>query len=136
LKAAIPYEYKPGLETYTTAAEIWMALEQRYASTSREDEWISINPKWTRSINTSKSTAQFSHRFLLNSFLNVASTMPKSTATSFALSRIQTFLAKTGRVSLPSSAKPGSQPQKNNCTRTRARTTTRISNRISRSPSP
>src|SRR5438876_4909009 len=38
LKAAIPYEYKPGLETYTTAAEIWMALEQRYASTSREDE--------------------------------------------------------------------------------------------------
>ena len=62
--------------------------------------------------------------------------MPKSTATSFALSRIQTFLAKTGRVSLPSSAKPGSQPQKNNCTRTRARTTTRISNRISRSPSP
>ena len=38
LKAAIPYEYKPGLETYTTAAEIWTALEQRYASTSREDE--------------------------------------------------------------------------------------------------
>ena len=38
LKASIPYEYKPGLETYTTAAEIWTALEQRYASTSREDE--------------------------------------------------------------------------------------------------
>ena len=38
LKAAIPYEYKTGLETYTTAAEIWTALEQRYASTSREDE--------------------------------------------------------------------------------------------------
>jgi len=38
LKAAIPYEYKPGLETYNTAAEIWTALEQRYASTSREDE--------------------------------------------------------------------------------------------------
>jgi Reverse transcriptase (RNA-dependent DNA polymerase)/Integrase core domain/gag-polypeptide of LTR copia-type len=38
LKAAIPYEYKPGLETFTTAAEIWIALEQRYASTSREDE--------------------------------------------------------------------------------------------------
>src|SRR5436190_18470156 len=38
LKAAIPYEYKPGLETFTTAAEIWSALEQRYASTSREDE--------------------------------------------------------------------------------------------------
>jgi hypothetical protein len=38
LKAAIPYEYKPGLETYSTAAEIWTALEQRYASTSREDE--------------------------------------------------------------------------------------------------
>ena len=38
LKASIPYEYKPGLETFTTAAEIWIALEQRYASTSREDE--------------------------------------------------------------------------------------------------
>jgi len=38
LKAAIPYEYKLGLETFTTAAEIWIALEQRYASTSREDE--------------------------------------------------------------------------------------------------
>ena len=38
LKAAIPYEYKHGLETFTTAAEIWIALEQRYASTSREDE--------------------------------------------------------------------------------------------------
>jgi hypothetical protein len=38
LKASIPYEYKPGLETFTTAAEIWTALEQRYASTSREDE--------------------------------------------------------------------------------------------------
>jgi hypothetical protein len=38
LKAAIPYEYKPGLETYSTAAEIWTALEQQYASTSREDE--------------------------------------------------------------------------------------------------
>ena len=38
LKAAIPYEYKHGLETFTTAAEIWTALEQRYASTSREDE--------------------------------------------------------------------------------------------------
>jgi len=38
LRAAIPYEYKHGLETFTTAAEIWTALEQRYASTSREDE--------------------------------------------------------------------------------------------------
>ena len=38
LKAAIPYEYKPGLETYSTAAEIWTSLEQQYASTSREDE--------------------------------------------------------------------------------------------------
>src|SRR5436190_8376514 len=38
LKAAIPYEYKPGLETYSTAAEIWTALEQQYASTSRKDE--------------------------------------------------------------------------------------------------
>ena len=38
LKASIPYEYKHGLETFTTAAEIWTALEQRYASTSREDE--------------------------------------------------------------------------------------------------
>jgi gag-polypeptide of LTR copia-type len=38
LKASIPYEYKSGLETFTTAAEIWIALEQRYASTSREDE--------------------------------------------------------------------------------------------------
>jgi hypothetical protein len=38
LKASIPYKYKPGLETFTTAAEIWIALEQRYASTSREDE--------------------------------------------------------------------------------------------------
>ena len=38
LRAAIPYEYKHGLETFTTAGEIWTALEQRYASTSREDE--------------------------------------------------------------------------------------------------
>ena len=38
LRASIPYEYKYGLETYTTAAEIWTSLEQRYASTSRQDE--------------------------------------------------------------------------------------------------
>src|SRR5208282_6566731 len=38
LKAAIPYEYKSDLETFTIIAEIWIALEQRYASTSREDE--------------------------------------------------------------------------------------------------
>jgi hypothetical protein len=38
LKASIPYEYKPGPENFTTAAKIWIALEQRYASTSREDE--------------------------------------------------------------------------------------------------
>ena len=38
LKASIPYKYKPGLETFKTAAEIWTALEQHYTSTSREDE--------------------------------------------------------------------------------------------------
>jgi gag-polypeptide of LTR copia-type len=38
LKASIPYEYKHGLESFTTAAQIWTSLEQRYASISREDE--------------------------------------------------------------------------------------------------
>ena len=38
LNQSIPYEYKAGLEECTTAAEIWLALQQRYASKSREDE--------------------------------------------------------------------------------------------------
>jgi hypothetical protein len=38
ISQSIPYEHKYGLEGYTTAAQIFHALEQRYGSTSREDE--------------------------------------------------------------------------------------------------
>jgi len=38
LNQSISYEYKAGLEDCTTAAQIWLALQQRYASKSREDE--------------------------------------------------------------------------------------------------
>jgi Reverse transcriptase (RNA-dependent DNA polymerase)/gag-polypeptide of LTR copia-type len=38
LNQSISYEHKAGLEECTTAAQIWLALEQRYASKSREDE--------------------------------------------------------------------------------------------------
>jgi hypothetical protein len=37
-KKSIPYEYKAGIESCTTAAEIWLAFQQRYAFQSREDE--------------------------------------------------------------------------------------------------
>ena len=38
LNQSIPYEHKAGIESCTNAAEIWLALKQRYASQSREDE--------------------------------------------------------------------------------------------------
>jgi gag-polypeptide of LTR copia-type len=38
LNQSIPYEHKAGIESCTTAAEIWLAFQQRYASQSREDE--------------------------------------------------------------------------------------------------
>src|SRR5947199_1461284 len=100
------------------------------------NSWISVNPNQIRSINIFKSIVLFSHPCLLNNNRIVASTTPKSTATFFALSRILTFLTKTGKASSPSSENPGSPPRKNNCTRMHAHTTTRTFNRISRRPSP
>jgi len=38
ISQSIPYEHKYGLEDYTTAAEIFHALEQKYSLRSREDE--------------------------------------------------------------------------------------------------
>src|SRR2546423_1612278 len=38
LNQSISYEHKAGIESCTTAAEIWLAIQQRYASQSREDE--------------------------------------------------------------------------------------------------
>jgi hypothetical protein len=38
LTQSIPYGHRAGLEGCTKASEIWLALEQRYAAKSREDE--------------------------------------------------------------------------------------------------
>jgi hypothetical protein len=143
LKASIPYEYKTGLETFTTAAEIWIALEQRYASTSREDELRLKSQLMDLRKSRSDTIDQHIQKYssLLSSVLAQQQPerrfdIPKSIAIFFGRFRILTFLAKIGRASLPSSANLGSPPPKNSYIRTQERTTIHTFNRTLRNNLP